>query len=1170
VSRIALAILIGLFCCGPAVNSAAQTRKIDSPELLKQLIAKPAPTPRTGAPQVPPELIESRPPTFYYRNNTPPDDAAIADLIEYWAHWANNNNHQPSKAVQKRLLEACAADPSILATFLNHLPDADSTPAKVKSIYDKVQTDPTIDQEWRDKVRRWLVFNSTYFLDELIALAHKAKDNQRDGDVDKEEALTSLAYVSWSHAEPLLRGLMVSGQPRAAALALSLFYEHAVDEKDLANEERYRRDLQAIASNRTQPGFARNVAVESLSTSEWSGRDDWYLSLFQDETLFDVSDGEYSLSPLTTLFNSDLEKWIPIMSRLVESSDMNVRSAAAACLVRVDEIQDEETARKAFRPLLPWLTNPAWANDNSNNRLHLIQSLGNIKVPESVTGLIWIIENDDSTPAYSRGFAADSLALYQDARAVPVLKRALQKEKDEGQRQRIIKGLLGSNGLTEKEQLEALEEYAARLTSAESRMDIVRYRGPQEEPLSPTLSIGKYLGLRETPSESLISAVLARAEELKSDNAPLSAALLEITTQWQGQQIERDIIRRISNGSADSAAILQALQRKEKMREGLRTELEGLMSVAGAAQGIGAVLLDDPVLAQGILNSEDLPAQVALLACSRLTQTPLPVEMVGPFLKHKDSLLTAAAENYLLADDSVEAREMLWQHHPNQSFVTGWRENLFSGYGYEGLSKSEDDLRNEILKENGPIEILAYMTNLTDQGKVLRIYSDKAVYTEYEDAARYRERTIPGSEVAALKDFITTRGLAERGPTIMYCHHGCGVEEFLLLTKEKGRRVFNQGTSAEWAELADQFVQLGTGDGAKVHYKLQDKIKGLEVLYAGELHVSDVAQQGGQLRILVERPETKEEGEERQATYDANEEDDEELELQLVRRRVELANARLSWRVFANDQVGAITSHPDFYSSIDPTRFITGDENDLDWEVGLPGQLQPLGPDSIVFVQSYEGLYRQFAGTKAVRIGSENAAYSFPIVTRDGKWVIVAKQGEEGTEPAHVVRLNLQSGREFRVNMPTAEKLIPIIFLPSFGKVLVKRARADYVPAGAKAKGPERAEYFLVDPATGIAQPATGDFGPLSVTGDRFLQPTEKPDEFWAAKADDKKNHTQVGRYSLKDFSFKPLMTVPQIMFDSMSTWVDAGQRKVYVVYQGQLLRLPLPATEPPAGVTKK
>ncbi|HEU0253796.1 MAG TPA: HEAT repeat domain-containing protein, partial [Pyrinomonadaceae bacterium] len=52
-------------------------------------------------------------------------------------------------------------------------------------------------------------------------------------------------------------------------------------------------------------------------------------------------------------------------------------------------------------------------------------------------------------------------------------------------------------------------------------------------------------------------------------------------------------------------------------------------------------------------------------------------------------------------------------------------------------------------------------------------------------------------------------------------------------------------------------------------------------------------------------------------------------------------------------------------------------------------------------------------------------------------------------------------------------------------------------------------------------------------------------------------NQTQVGRYNLKDFSFKSILTLPHISFDSLSMWVDAKSEKLYVVYNGELLRLP-------------
>lgn len=381
-----------------------------------------------------------------------------------------------------------------------------------------------------------------------------------------------------------------------------------------------------------------------------------------------------------------------------------------------------------------------------------------------------------------------------------------------------------------------------------------------------------------------------------------------------------------------------------------------------------------------------------------------------------------------------------------------------------------------------------------------------------------------------------------------------------MLTKEKGRRVFNQGGYTEWLPILEQFTQLGTRDGAKMHYKLEEEIKGLEVLYAGELTVMGVAQQGSELRIYVERPETKEEGDERTATYDGEDEDDEELETQNLRRRVELNQARYSWRVFANDKIAEPTSAPDFYSIVDGTRFITGDENDLDWDNNYMTQPQVIGPDSIIFAESYDGLYRQFAGSKPVRLGVEDAVYSHPIVTRDGRWVIVSKDKDDEEESNQIVRLNLHTGREFRVNLPPADQLFAVAALPTLNRVLLKRGKSDYVPTGGKATGPDKPEHYLLDPATGITRLVSGEFRPLQDIGGRFLQGTEKPDEFWAAISDEKKNQTQIGRYSLKDFSFKPVTTVPQLQFDSMSMWVDAGQKKVYVVYKGQLLRLPLQA----------
>jgi len=85
-----------------------------------------------------------------------------------------------------------------------------------------------------------------------------------------------------------------------------------------------------------------------------------------------------------------------------------------------------------------------------------------------------------------------------------------------------------------------------------------------------------------------------------------------------------------------------------------------------------------------------------------------------------------------------------------------------------------------------------------------------------------------------------------------------------------------------------------------------------------------------------------------------------------------------------------------------------------------------------------------------------------------------------------------------------------------------------------------------------------GEFRPLQQRGRRSLQPAGKPFEYWAAIPDQAKNQTRVGRYNLRDFSFQTVLAVPLLTFDSFSMWVDETEARLLVVYEGQLLQLPL------------
>src|SRR5262249_46537181 len=157
---------------------------------------------------------------------------------------------------------------------------------------------------------------------------------------------------------------------------------------------------------------------------------------------------------------------------------------------------------------------------------------------------------------------------------------------------------------------------------------------------------------------------------------------------------------------------------------------------------------------QNILDKGDQFAQFALLACARLTHMALPVDQVGSLLGAREADLALAAERYLLAEDSPDARRLLLERRPNTAFITGWRENVsLLGVAYfDAIGRVEEKLRAEVLQENGPREIHALLANGKHGHRILRVYQNRAVYTFYEDEARYRERVISQAELAEFKD----------------------------------------------------------------------------------------------------------------------------------------------------------------------------------------------------------------------------------------------------------------------------------------------------------------------------------------------------------------------------------------------------------------------------------
>jgi len=97
-----------------------------------------------------------------------------------------------------------------------------------------------------------------------------------------------------------------------------------------------------------------------------------------------------------------------------------------------------------------------------------------------------------------------------------------------------------------------------------------------------------------------------------------------------------------------------------------------------------------------------------------------------------------------------------------------------------------------------------------------------------------------------------------------------------------------------------------------------------------------------------------------------------------------------------------------------------------------------------------------------------------------------------------------------------------------------------------------------MDPETGAVASLNGEARPLSGQTFRPLQPAAKPNQFWAAMPSESSGNTVVGVFDSRLFRFTPVLKLPKINFDSMDMWVDETEIKIYFVYSGHLLRVPL------------
>lgn len=1232
-------LAVGLFMFMPSAEAQ------NTP--LPMLLAVPAPPPPN--PVWRPE-ITTRDENFYDKKNPPSDNASTSDLLDYWKTQNQFDpkyvyTAEPSPKTVERLMSEIEKKPEMLPDLVNNFPESRETAEFVKKIYDDADSNGKFDPQWRVAVKRWLTYHSNYYSDDLYETASAATDS--GGYVTNQDELLALARVDFERARPLLdRMLADSSKPISQTLARWAYYKNAMASGDSLTADQYRRSLQQTVEDKTAGPGNRDLAMDAIvETGDFSGRDDWYLGLLEDETLHDLRVGGQTYTGLTTIINhSPNDKYVDKMIELTSSPNKIVRTAVVRNLNTM--IAQGVKKPEIVRALLPWLEDPEWVKANPNERSQLVLLLGEFEVPESVPGLIALLNEKqidesqvvDVAPSTAnaprikrsgdvkyiypfRSAAINALLKQKSSAAAGPLRQILPFVEDY-ERPNLVKTILVCGGFSLNEQITALELFAKNASIDENipanmpatnampmisgtvlkapplRRDETVIDGPVSETRGPSpidgvqlnQLLGMFVAQIEDPSNELVKAVIDRIALHEKRNPKLATSLRAIIQNWKGPAINSLMLSDLRDGRSNASELVKLLAIRKQLRETQLDEVNGIRAGNPTALGISACLLESSGDYDAILDGDSIESKVALLACARLIRAPLSIEKVAALTTANNDLLKIAAERYLISEDSPAARRIVLALHPKDAMVLG----ATFGFNEEGSGVELDDVKrlfasvDELYSKFEPYMIgMANAENESEialrkevksdpnllgvyafDGNFVRIFADRAMFSWSDDPARYRERQLSGEEFEALKNFLTSQRVDELTPFLSPCD-GCENKELLMLGKAGGRRVFLRADPLPpfFTELTNIFNEFRR-EAAPVHYYLEKDIKGLEVLFADDAYDAvTIWKNGPDFRLLVQDAKVRkqqETGSLSEEEFDGGDGGDEEpaeetpaekaarekseREERLKQRQKEFES--FSWFRFADGKLAEPTTQPDGAPYIPVIDSFAAPATNEQWK-SRAGNVEVRVAE--------DGLYKiQNGQMTQMRTGT----YYHPIVTPNGRWAIVTKFSDpanENFEPASY-RVNLATNRETRLNIQS-EYNTPeaVAFIPQLGKVLMFSGYGEEETEF----GPRSGEYFLLDPETGVAVPFNGEGSPIMQQSFRPLQPVGTSTEFvWAALPAADESVTAIGVYSMKTLTFKPLVKLPKIAFDSMSMWVEDAEQKIYIVYRGQLISIPLPKTK--------
>lgn len=457
----------------------------------------------------------------------------------------------------------------------------------------------------------------------------------------------------------------------------------------------------------------------------------------------------------------------------------------------------------------------------------------------------------------------------------------------------------------------------------------------------------------------------------------------------------------------------------------------------------------------------------------------------------------------------------------------------------DDVSPLEIELYQRFQRTDAPDDLFAIrsFTLGSLQGELTEIIirGEEAELRLYPDDCpiRYFQRSLKADELKQLRRFVANRGI-DRLPE--YTTDICdGVAYgYWHLTKNGGYRLLinnpprrddpedipSRPAARVYGELVDLFEDFADPAKLSVRYLNRRTLPALEVLYAHpKQEIRAVWAKGDDVRVLVG----------------------------------EFYMTGQEWRSLRDGKLGPAIEQPDAFP---PDCFLDRLEArslglEQVWDDCQPWQTR-WGQKSIrggLATEARPATWICEQGQAPIRLFESPIAYQ--LVTQDEHWLV-------GTLDDKLICYDLVNRKMVPIDSPeTVANFFALDYLPNSKKVLLVRPWQE-----GPREPPWRLDpkYRLFDPATGRTEEVKGPGGAehLRQRMHRPFQPTSQPGVVWVSfgKGSD---YTMLGRFDTKSFGFRNWTRIDSLDFESDNVWVDESTRRIYIVYRGHLLRLPLP-----------